>query len=122
MSGLAECAVNPRIGILEWPPPLLSWSGASRDPANRVQPESELGQKHATAESNRSFVRAIGAWIMPATVRGDKRVSLFRAPGAAFVAANPMMVLEDSIDDFPRRFNRVLAGKQRSVALHGIAQ
>ena len=59
---------------------------------------------------------------MPTAVRGDECVSLFRPPCAAFVAANRVMVLQNPIDHLPCGFNRVLAGEERPVAFHGVAQ
>lgn len=73
-------------------------------------------------QNKRLFGCAIGAWIMPAAIGGDKRVGPFRPPGAAFVSANRMVVLEDSIDHFPCSFNRVLAREERPVALHCVTQ
>src|SRR5579863_1938497 len=80
-------------------------------------------------EMKKNFVKAgllfgcaIGAGIVPAAIRSDERVSLFRAPCAAPVTANPVMVLEDSIHHFPCGFNGVFAGEERPVALHGISQ
>src|ERR1039458_5241609 len=69
-----------------------------------------------------SFRCAIGAWIMPTAVGGNECVSFFRSPCAAFVTANPRMVLQNSIDHFPCSFNRVLAGEECPVALHCVAQ
>ena len=78
--------------------------------------------RKVSREPGRLFGCAIGAWVMPSTIRSDEHISLFRSPGAAFVAANPMMVLENPIDHLPCGFNRVLASEQRPIASHSVAQ
>ena len=59
---------------------------------------------------------------MPTAVCGDECVSFFRPPCAAFVTANPGMVLQNPIDHLPCGFNRVFAGEERAVAFHCVAQ
>ena len=59
---------------------------------------------------------------MPTAVGSDDCVSLIRAPTAAMVAANLVVFLKNGIDRRPGGFNRILAGEERSVAGHGVAQ
>jgi hypothetical protein len=59
---------------------------------------------------------------MPAAVRGDDRIRLFRTPAAALVRTNPVMGFEDWIDHRPSSFHRIFPCEERAVAGHGIAQ
>jgi hypothetical protein len=54
--------------------------------------------------------------------RSDDCVSLLRAPTAAMVAANLVLFLKNGIDRCPGGFSRILAGEERSVAGHRVAQ
>jgi hypothetical protein len=58
---------------------------------------------------------------MPAAIRSDDRISLFRTPGVSLVRANPVVIFEDRIDHGPSGFHRVLAREERTVAGHGVA-
>src|ERR1035437_10638520 len=64
----------------------------------------------------------LGLGVVPAAVCGDERVSRFRPPAAALVGAHRLVGLQDWIDHRPGGLNRILTGKERSVADHGIAQ
>jgi hypothetical protein len=59
---------------------------------------------------------------MPAAIRGNDRISLFRTPSVSLVRANPVVNFEDRIDHRPSCFNRVLAREECAVAGHGVAQ
>src|SRR5260221_12905040 len=90
---------------------------------------SSLGSWHSTPELRPRTGRNVVShptWcqrrIVPATVRRDERVGLFRSPRAALVWNRPRMVFEDGIDGRPRGFDRVPAREERAVAAQGVAQ
>ena len=109
MKGTIPGAFDPAPSVTDWVAYTAEWPIATKL-------EEEL------AENRRLFGCAIGAWIMPSAIPSDQCVSLFRPPRTALVAANPMMVLEDSIHHLPRGFNYILAGEEGPLAFHGVAQ
>ena len=64
----------------------------------------------------------MGCDIVPATVRRDERVRLFRPPAPRLVGTNATVGLQDSIDHRPGGLDRVLPGEERPVAGHGVGQ
>jgi hypothetical protein len=74
----------------------------------------------------RLFGCDLGGWIVP-TVRGDERISHYRAPRVAFMSANSMIVLaiasrQDSLQNLSLRrrsiYQRVGVLRQRSHHVH----
>src|SRR5580698_10213240 len=63
-----------------------------------------------------------GTWIVPSAVFGNQRIGALRSPGPWFVWANGRMLLEHAIYNNPCGFHRILTGKQRSIALHCVAE
>ena len=59
---------------------------------------------------------------MPATVRCDQDISLFRPPSAALVGKRSEVGLKDWLDHRPGGLDRVFTGEERAVAGHGVAQ
>ena len=59
---------------------------------------------------------------MPAAVRSDDCISLFRTPSVSLVRTNPVVGFEDGIDHRPGGFHCVFPREQRTVASHGVAQ
>ena len=74
----------------------------------------------AAAFSSSRRLRGFG--VVPTAVRSDDRVSLFRPPTAALVGASPVVRFKDRLDHRPGGLDRVLAGEERSIAGHGVAQ
>jgi len=60
--------------------------------------------------------------VVPASVRCDERVSLFRTPAARLVAKRAGVGIKDWIDHRPGGLNRVLAGEECAIAGHGVTQ
>ena len=78
------------------------------------------GGKAAAAGSSSGCL--FGSGVVPAAIRSDDRVSLFRPPSAALVGASPVVGLKDWIDHRPGGLYRVFTGEERSIAGHGVAQ
>ncbi len=57
---------------------------------------------------------------MPAPICRDKRIGLFRSPAAGLVGVHRDACIKDRINYHPGSLNCVLAGKERTIAGHGI--
>ena len=66
--------------------------------------------------------RLIGSGVVPTSVRSDDRVSLFRPPSAASIGTNAVVCFQDWIDHRPGGLHCILAGEERSITRHGVAQ
>src|SRR6266481_4667596 len=90
---------------------------------------SSLGSWHSTPELRPRLGRNVVSYptrcqrrIVPAAVRHDERVGLFRSPRTLLVRDRPGMGREDGIDGPPGCFDRVPSREERAVTAHGVAQ